>query len=44
MDIYEQGPSNMTIEARTYDNFKEKALNLSLILNSGIGTPATEVL
>ena len=44
MDMYELKPSNMTIEAWTYDKFKEKALNSSFILNSGLGTPATEVL
>ena len=34
----------MAIEAWTYDKFKEKALNSSLILTSGLGTAVTEVL
>ena len=34
----------MTIEAWTYDKFKEKAFNSSLILTSGLGTAVTEVL
>ena len=44
MDMYELESSNMAIEAWTYDKFKEKALNSSLILKSDNGTPATDVL
>ena len=32
MDMYELEPSNMAIEAWTYDKFKENALTSSLIL------------